>query len=149
MTEKHWSNELPQSACRDALEWAREQDSASSAWRDCQRGDWMLWLLGKWCGPPDSPSRKKLVLAACACARLALPHVKAGESRLLKAIETAEQWARSENTVKLQDVRIAAADADAAADDAAYAAHANARIKTLARCANVVREHYPTPPERP
>ena len=43
----------------------------------------MLWLLGKQSGPPESKSRKKLVLSACKCARLALKHVPKGEKRPL------------------------------------------------------------------
>ena len=35
-------------ACRDARRWlaARTDPSWSSAWRDCERGDWLLWLVG-------------------------------------------------------------------------------------------------------
>ena len=38
------------------------------------------------------------VLCACACARTALRHVPAGDLRPLRAIETAERWARGEAT---------------------------------------------------
>ena len=126
----------------------------------------MLWLLGGWC--VTLSDRKLLVLAACACARLALPHVLAGELRPLHAIETAEHWARDENGVTLEDVRKArnaanatydaayaaahAAHAYAADAHAAYAANAAdaaaARSKTLAQCADIVRQYYPKPPEK-
>jgi hypothetical protein len=158
--------------CSDAAKWLAEQKTPAPAWKDCQRGDWMMWILGKLSGEPGSDARKKLVLCACECARLALPHVKAGELRPLKAIETAEAWARGE--ASLDDVREArkaayAADADAdaaayaayaadaaaaaayaayAADAAAYAAAAYAaRSKALATCAEIVRRHYPKPPK--
>ena len=143
----------------------------------------MLWLLGKWAGDPESDSRKKLVLATCECARLALLYIKKGDTRSLKAIETAEAWARGENGTTLDDVRSAAnaavyaaayaayaanatyaaayaayaayaADAAYAAADAAYAAYAayaaaDARTKILAKCADIVRKHYPKAPRKP
>jgi len=139
-------------ACSEAVEYAAAHPTLQAAWDACKRGDWMLWLLGKLAGPPESESRHKLVLAACQCARLALPHVKQSETRPLAAIETAERWARGEDGVTLAMVRAAANAADAAyaaanAADAADAAAALARSKTLARCAEIVREAYPQAPE--
>jgi len=102
-------------ACDEAVDWCEQFDSLDEAWQACECGDWMLWLLGMLSGPPESDSRKKLVLVVCQCARLALPYVKKGEMRPLKAIETAEAWARGDEGITLQDVR------DAAAYAAAYA----------------------------
>jgi hypothetical protein len=114
-------------ACKDALEWWGRYPSLKDAWQNCERGDWMLWLVGKLSGKSGSLARKKLVLAACQCARLSLKYVKKGEIRPLKAIETAEAWAREDEGVSLQDVRAAdAAYAAYAAYAAAYAAYADA-----------------------
>src|SRR3990167_4399803 len=168
---KYWSDALKQyNPCADALAWAHTQPSAAVAWRDCTRGDWMLWLVGQLSGPPESASRKALVLAACACARLALPHVPASEERPRIAIETAEQWARGENGVMLDNVKRAAAYAADAENAAAYAAYAAAcaaavpyaaahaayvgggigdaytRKRTLSQGADIIRKHYPKPP---
>src|SRR6185503_5862448 len=117
-------------ACREAQEWAAQYHDLASAWAACERGDWLLWLAGRAPGFP----RATLVLAACACAREALVHVKAGEDRPRIAIETAEAWARGgDGAPTIAEVRAAAAAADdaaaaaayaAAADDAAYAAYA-------------------------
>ena len=83
----------------------------------------MLYHAGKLAGEPGSDARRPLVLAACECARLVLPRVKAGESRPLLAIEAAERWARGgDGAPTLQEVR-RAADAAYAAADAAYAAY--------------------------
>ena len=108
-------------ACNDAVKYCQGYKTLSSAWDVCERGDWMLWLVGKLSGPTESPSRKKLVLCACECARLSLKYVKEGELRSLKAIETAEKWARGEDGKSLQEVKNAASAA-AAADAAAAAA---------------------------
>jgi len=78
------------SACDEGVEYARSYRTMQEAWDRCERGDWMLWLLGRLAGPPESKSRKKLVLAACACARLSLDHIPAGEQRPLAAIDMAE-----------------------------------------------------------
>jgi hypothetical protein len=117
-------------ACSEAVRWMTTQVSPSVAWRNCKRGDWMLWLLGQQAGDPEGPARKKLVLCACDCARLALKHVPAGELRPLRCIETAERWAHGKATIQeVSEARAAdydAAYADAADDDAddAYAAAA-------------------------
>jgi hypothetical protein len=110
-------------ACGDARDWAVPYATLEEAWAVCPRGDWMLWLAGRM-----GVDRKLLVLAACACARLTLLRVSAGETRPLIAIETAERWARGEDGVTLEEVRnaYAAAAAYAAADAAAAAAAAAA-----------------------
>ena len=166
--EKHWTDKLMAlCACSEAIEWARNYPTLMAAWEACERGDWMLWLAGKVCR--TLPQRKRLVLAACACARTALRYVKVGEKRPRAAIRTAERWAHGDRSVSLQDVRSAAdaaiavyaayaayavTSAAAAYDAATYAAYAvtsaaaayAVRTKTLARMAKIVRKHYPTPP---
>jgi hypothetical protein len=159
-------------ACSEAVKWAKPKKSidGNKAWRDCPRGDWLLWLAAR-----AGVERKVVALAACACARLALKWVTPGEDRPLKAIETTERWARGEPGVTLEDVKKvrsaayaayaaaaaaaydaadAAADAaDAAAyaaDAAAYAAYADAaaaarraRKQMQKDCADAVRAHIP------
>ncbi|MCK5022761.1 MAG: hypothetical protein KAS04_01175, partial [Candidatus Aenigmarchaeota archaeon] len=100
-------------ACPQAVEWAKDYPTLQQAWNNCERGDWMLWLVGKQSGPPKSKSRKKLVLTVCKCARLSLKYVTKGEKRPLKAIQTAEAWANGDSSISLQDVRNAYAAADA------------------------------------
>ena len=111
-------------ACVEGYKWSKQFDDPSAWWDAFDRGDWMLWVIGHTVGPPESASRKKFVLTACQCARLALPYVQKGENRPLKAVETAEAWARGENNILLSDVRAAAYAAVHAAADAAHAAHA-------------------------
>jgi hypothetical protein len=155
-------------ACAAAINWAAAQPSFAHAWNVCERGDWLLWWMGRTRGgDSESPERRKLVLAACQCARLVLPYVKAGELRpLLRAIETTERWAGQEAGVTLNDVRNAADAASAAASAASYAAaasaaasaasaasyaayaayaasYANNREATLKQCADIVRATYP------
>ncbi len=141
--------------CADAQEWILSVSGGtpSQAWARCPRGDWMLWLAAR-----AEVDRRLVVLAACECARLALPYVPSGEDRPRAAIETAERWTRGEAT--MAEVRGAAAYAYAAAyaayaaayaadaaayaaDAAAYAAAAYARTRALRKCAAIVRRHIP------
>ena len=148
--------------CEEGLKYAESFGSLQKAWDSCERGDWMLWLLGKLSGPPESESRKELVLIACQCARTALKYVEKGdEKRPLKAIQTAEKWAKGAATI--EEVRAAAAyaaNAAYAAADAAYAAYAASAVAHAAyaanaaanaadaqkKCADIVRKMHPKAP---
>ena len=106
-------------ACSDAVKWAHKK-TLHIVWKTCNRGDWLLWLAGKMADKKDWPTRKQVVLAACACAETALKYVPKGEDRPKKAIQTARAWASGKAT--LEEVRNAAYAAANAAYAAAYAA---------------------------
>lgn len=141
-------------ACGEAIVWSKQFKTSQEAWDACERGDWMLWLLGKLCGGPGSKSRKRLVLTACKCARLAWEWMPK-ESKA--AIRTAENYANGKKGVELEDVKKAATAADYADCFAAYfaacaavvAAYAVATVaasdarKQNKRCADIVRKDYP------
>ena len=114
-------------ACSEAREWVGKK-SLKTAWRQCENGDWMLWLAGEL-----GVDRRLLVLAACDCARTALKHVPKGEDRPLKAIEVAEAWTRGE--ANLDQVRAAARAAANAANAASAAAYAAASAASAAYAA--------------
>src|SRR5512141_427970 len=136
-------------ACQEAREWAAGK-SLDEVYSQLERADWWLWLAAK-----AGVERKRVVLAACACARTALKRVPAGEGRPLAAIELAERWARGEEGVTLEQVRTAADAAAyaaaayaayaayAAAAYAAYAAYAATRTRALADMVPLVKEHLP------
>jgi hypothetical protein len=117
-------------ACEEAVEFARGK-SLAEAWEKCERADWMLWLLGKQIGKKGWPDRKMLVLLACLCAETSLKFIPTGEERPRKAIETARAWCEGKAT--LEEIRAAAAAADAAY--AAYAAAAYAAYAAAAYAA--------------
>jgi hypothetical protein len=124
MNKRYMDRLVALGACTEALEWAATQETPAKAWASCERGNWMLWWCGRLSGKPEGKGRKRLVLAACECARLSLKYVKAGEDRPLKAIETAERWAHGKATI--EEVRAAADAADATALASASAAFAAA-----------------------
>ena len=123
-------------ACSDARAWAKGKD-LHEAWTTCERADWLLWLASQMADKPGWPTRKEIVLAACACAETALKYVKPGEDRPRIAIETARAWVRGEASI--EDVRLArenAYAAYAAAGAAAYAAAAAAYAYAAAYAAD-------------
>ena len=117
-------------ACAEACLWCGER-TAEQAWLECERADWLLWWAGR-----AGIDRKLLVRTACQCARRALRFVPDGESCALRAIEAAEAWC--DGQASIDEVRAAAADADAAYD----AATAAKKSEHLAMC-TVVREMIP------
>jgi hypothetical protein len=148
-------------ACSEARSWAKGKD-LHEVWTSCERADWLLWLAGRMADKPGWPTRKQIVLAACACAETALKFVKPGEDRPRLAIETARAWTRGEATI--EDVRraraaavaaAAAYSADAAATaaysaayttaTAAYSADAAARTEARMLCLAIIRRELGEP----
>ena len=118
----HWTEKLTRkAACEEAVLWARHYSSFTHAWLACERGDWMLWWVGQ--TATTLSQRRKLVLAACQCARLSLKYVAKGEQRPRQALALAETWARG-GDVTLEEVRSAASAACASATCASACASA-------------------------
>ena len=88
----HWTAKLRRlGACEEAVAWAQNYTSLGLAWKACERGDWMLWLLDRF--SESQEQHQQIVLAACQCARLSLRFVPPDEKRPLRAIEAAEEAA--------------------------------------------------------
>jgi len=104
-------------ACAEAVDWAKQHGgNPEELWRDCARGDWLLWAAVRAGG-----SQRLVARATCAIVRPALAHMPADESRPRKAIESIEALLRGEVTI--EDVKAAADAAHAASrytDGAAY-----------------------------
>ncbi len=67
MADQTWIQKLEKlHACPSAIEWCETQPDYATAWKVCDRGDWMLWLVGRLSGSPKFKSRKKFVLASSA-----------------------------------------------------------------------------------
>ncbi len=96
-------------------------------WATSDRGDWLLWFCTHMIDQPGWPTHQQVVLASCQCARLALRYVKPGERRPLKAIETAEAWARGEATLEQVQRAGHAADCVTGDGDLVYCAAQAAR----------------------
>ena len=137
---RHWSDNLPISACRQAISWARTQPDAETAWCECRRADWMAWLLGYYADEPGSNARKRLALCLSDCIE-ATAYLADDDIQMVIALcLTIVRDCTEGGTSDLDDVR-AAADAciaDAYAACAACAAYVNvsAPANTAAYAAN-------------
>jgi hypothetical protein len=106
-------------ACDEAIEWAKDYDNLQQAWDNCQRGDWMIWLINKM----EWSNDKDLRLMAVAFARQ-VQHLM-NDQRSINALDVAERYANGEaNIEELTEARAAARAAKAAASAAASAAGA-------------------------
>lgn len=113
-------------ACQAAMEWA-EGKSLAETWKQCERGDWMLWLSGRMAGKDGWATRQEVVLAACDCAELVLSIFEAkypDDKRPRNTVEMARKWVVGKAT--LEEVRTAA---DAAA-----------KKEAQLKCANIARK---------
>jgi hypothetical protein len=154
-------------ACKEAVAWVEDRN-LTTAWAECERGDWMLWLCGKMADKQGWPMRQQVVLAACACAETVLPIFEnkyPDDKRPRNAIEAARKWACGKIDEKELHYAYAAADAAAyayAADayaaayayaaDAAYAAYAAyaaayaaSRSAKQRKCADICRKMLAIP----
>ena len=124
-------------ACAEAIRYAQNYPSLQTAWDVCERGDWMLWLLGKQItSAPWSEVRKPLLTTALDCAdtvaELRPMSVAAG---IAKTITVLRGWIAGEmSEVKARQARwqlrsmYYAADAATAATATATAATAAAAV---------------------
>ena len=46
-------------ACQEARDWIATQPDPATAWRECRRGDWLMWLLTR--SNPDHPGEQYLL----------------------------------------------------------------------------------------
>jgi hypothetical protein len=83
-------------ACPQALTYLKRQGSYQKAWKRCDRGDWMLWLLGKVLDEENKTEFRKLTLAKARCAKLVADLTNNKYSK--KAIEVAEDFGLGEAT---------------------------------------------------
>jgi hypothetical protein len=88
------------------------------AWENCSNPFWVFWICNE-----IKVDRKRIVLATCACARLALKFVKPNEERPRICIEVTERWTRGNATIEeVRKARDAASYTTAAAAYTSYAA---------------------------
>jgi len=129
------------SACGPAKEWAKGQTDLESAWINCKRSDWMIWLLREL----KFKDAKFYRLYACWCVRnTPIENGKVvwdllTDIRSKNAVEVAENYIAGFATI--EELRIAKNDANAAAN-AAYAADAYAADAANAAADAVYADAY-------
>lgn len=118
-------------ACPEAVEWVEDRD-LETAWKECERGDWMLWLARR-----CDVDLRRLTGAKARCARIAQHLMK--DERLLNALDVADRFARGEATREELDV---SSDAAAYAAAAASAAASTDTSAAYAACAAYYAASY-------
>jgi len=126
--------------CKEAIEWLSSQTTLEEAWKNCERGDWLLWLIAML-----DVDEKRLFLAkglivnkiihlmtdersiAACTAAIDYGRNKIDKSELEKAAYNAAEAAYiADNTIAAIDINTAAYIAAAAANAALAAAAAAA-----------------------
>jgi hypothetical protein len=120
------------SPCSEAREWMKAQKNSTEAWKNCERGDWMLWIAKKL-----KVDDKKLTMAKAMCAKQVEHLMK--DQRSKDALQACFDYVngkitREELNAAYAAAYAAAADADAYA--AAYAAAAAADAYAAAAAAD-------------
>ena len=105
------------SACRESVIWVKTQKSIPLAWKNCNRGDWMLWLAKKL-----DVDDKKLTMTKAMCAKQVEHLMK--DQRSKDALQACFDYVNS--IITREELNAAADAAAAAAYAAAYAAYAAA-----------------------
>jgi hypothetical protein len=160
-------------ACDEAVDWVKEHGGTTAElFRDCERGDWMNWYIVK-CQDKLGVSKRQFVGALADIAALSLKYYEKqypDDKRVRECIQMCRKYAKGKATdgelAAYADAAYAAANAaayasanaaayaaSAAASAAAYAASAAyaaanaaydaARMKTLKKCADIFRKHFP------
>lgn len=109
-------------ACADGRQWALTHPSMEAVFDNCERGDWMMWMLREH-GALDKPTSVKL---ACEFALRALPNYEAKYNRKepRTAIKAALRWLENQTEENASASGAAASSASAAAS--AYSAYSAA-----------------------
>lgn len=106
--------------CSEGAKYYASQPDFKTAWENCQRGDWMLWIASKL-----EVDRRTITLAKGLCAKTVLHLMK--DERSIKAVEVAIEYGRGTITDDaMRYANINASDADEAACAAAFASYAAA-----------------------
>lgn len=124
-------------ACREAIEWAANRRISMASWRQCERGDWMLWLANKAC-----LDRKLIIAACCDIAEIAVGRYwkNTQDTRPADCVAITKLWLADKATIKEVRTAAYAAYAARAVYAAAYAAYA-ARYISYRESAKIVRKH--------
>lgn len=118
-------------ACTEAVEWVGDRD-LQKAWKECERGDWMLWFAGRL-----GINLRTLTLAKARCAKLVIHLMEDERSR--KAVEVAEKFGLGQATCEeLDEARDNAAAAYVDATDTATYVYADTATAVYADVTDAV-----------
>jgi len=78
----------------EASRWIQDNGyNLQQAWANCNRADWMIWLLARKAGELGWPSKPEVIKLVCKLARKSLPFASNRRGGIKQAIEATEAWA--------------------------------------------------------
>jgi hypothetical protein len=93
---KRWVYRLPPDACDEAIKWCRAMPDFETAWRSCQVGSWMEWLLDALSAWPADAGAKFDHVETAALAKYGRETALARDKcRRVRDTEKAMTWART------------------------------------------------------
>ncbi len=125
----------------EMMKWIGRRD-ISAVWRDCQRGDWLLWIAAKMAGACGWQERHEVLCATNDCIKLALHHL--GGEMLITELRLAARDAY-DTCMPNGEQEIYAASGAATVARAAYIAAKVYGPDGHKRMAEIVRKILPTP----
>ena len=111
-------------ACGEAILYVRTQKSVAEAWKNCERGDWMLWIAKKL-----NVDDRKLTMTKATCVKQVEHLLK--DQRSKDALQACFDYATGR--ISREELNILAENAYAAADVT--------RINSLKKSADICREY--------
>ena len=131
-------------ACEEAREWVKQNGGDSATlFRECERGDWMAWVIARM----ELVDKRPLVGALADIAAQSLKYFEAKypkDKRVREGIATCRRYAKGKATDEELNAAPYAPYATYAATYAADAAtYAVARMKSLKKSADILRKHFP------
>ena len=112
-------------ACGEAIDYVKSFDSWQACWDQCERADWMAWILGALCKPEDSQEIEKGAACMRECQVVAMEYQTEVQA-CLSAIDAEGQWPAAQRVF--------------------YEAGGPTRRTILKRSASVIREFCPQAP---
>lgn len=123
-------------ACKIGLKWAAEVDSLEDAWKECPRGDWLLWVVYTLGVNPHL-----VVQTAIQCAGLVADTPRGRlHKRLSSAVVTAKSWKPAD--IKSEHVKKARYMVELASHRSYFSP---ADLGVLQSMAEIVRRRIPWP----
>lgn len=171
---KHVNRLITLQACDNGVDWASTQPSATAAWRNCRRGDWLIWYLTNYQRLSAKRPPARILLCLIDCTRTYINyfhkhnHLSDSNYKLAKrALKSLTLYVKGQVSAdELVQISHTTHEARIAAC-AGYGLYplcelldyalgevngrtlflvANGGIKTTATTATIVHRHFPNPP---
>jgi len=90
------------SVCNQSMLWLTDHEYSTSkeAWDDCDRADWMMWLLKTMAKHKMWPSRKDVLLLSCDCVEFGYQYLPRKEKTVQKIVNNIRELIEKDIDIK-------------------------------------------------